>query len=1282
MKESETCMEYPGSLHNHSDYSNLRLLDAISTTETLIKYAIELGHSVIAITEHETISNAIKIEELAETVKDSIKVIRGNEIYLCRDGLTAQNFVSGEDKYWHFILLAKDAIGHQQIRELSTRAWMRSFETARMTRVPTYYQDLIEIVGANPGHVIGSTGCLGGFLPSKILQWVNMGKPDDLRQKILGWCNAMENIFGKGFFYFELQPSYSSEQKIVNNELITLSKELNIPFIITTDTHYCRKSDAAIHKAFLKSQNGEREVESFYASTYLMGTQEIEEYMGSYISQEDLQTAYQNILNIQNMCEDYSLKKPLVIPSLKWKIPKHYDMSFSEFIPYLKIFYNSDFAGDRVLAQAIDEKLNEVELFREPEYFKEINSNLEAVWKSSEVNKAHWSAYLLNLQNIISVCWDAGTLVGCGRGSGVGFFLLYLLDITQIDPLRERTKTFSWRFLNPDRASPLDIDVDIEGTRRAQVIEGLRSYYGEDRVANVATFGTIKGKTALAIACRGLDIDTEESLYMSSLIPSDRGTPRTLKQCYYGDEEDELRPIVPFVQKMKEYPEVWEMAQRIEGIVARMGIHAGGIIFVTEPFTNSTALMRAPNGDIITQFDLHDDEKSSLIKMDLLSVEALDKIHTCLDLLCENGEVQRGASLKETYENTIGIYNLERDAKDMWQMVWDHKILSLFQMEQPSGINGIAKLKPNSVDELAILNSVIRLMSQEKGGETPTEKLARLKANPVQWETEMAEHHLTEDEKELLREVLSISYGLSITQEQFMQLVQSPKLGGFSLSWADGLRKAIAKKNPAAYETLTKEFYEETHKRGIREEFADYVWRDLIALSRGYGFNASHTLAYSLIALQEMNLCYHYPIIYWNCACLMTDSGGEDGSTDYNKIATAIGKMRNAGIQITLPDINEASFGFRPIAKENKIVYGLRGISYVGTEIIEQIMAGRPYTDFSDFMKKNPKLGKRAMIPLIKGGAFDSLGERIEIMRQYIWSVSDTKTTLNLRNMRGLMKNNLIPEEYATHCKVFEFNRYLKANCVLDEEHYSLNDRCIEFLISIDAELLILPNQTMKIKAWEKIYKLWMEKVKTYIAKNQEALLNRYNMIAFNEEWEKYALGNYSSWEMEALCFYYHEHELAHVNTYKYGIVNYSSLPEVPPVDYFFEKGERSIPIYKLSKICGTCIAKDKNKGLVFLLTTEGVVTVRFSKEVFSMFDKQISARQEDGSKKVLERSWFKRGSMLVIQGIRRGDEFIPKKYQKSGGHLLYKIDEIEDNNDLILRTERLKGEEEEDSDD
>lgn len=833
-------LKYIGSLHNHTQYSNLRLRDCIIKENDLIDYAIELGHEVVAITDHESVSNAIKVEKYYNKIKEknpNFKVILGNEIYLCRNGLNKDNFVSGEDKYYHFILLAKDAIGHQQIREISTRAWKRSYMARGMRRVPTYYQDLVDIVGANKGHVIFSTACLGGLVGTQLLNYEKI-QDKELYESICNWIKHIQSICGEENFFLELQPSETHEQTYVNRELITLSKALKVPYIITTDSHYLKKEEASIHKAFLNSQDGDREVDSFYATTYMMSTEELESHMD--LTEEELQCAYQNILKIKNMCEDYSLQKSLRIPQLPWKPIPQQDINQEEWIkkiPYLKEFWSSSYYGDQYLANALVYGISQDPYLQSERAYEEINKNLESTWISSITNNAHWSTYFLNLQKIVEECWNAGTLVGPSRGSGGGFILLYILGITQINPLRENTQLFYWRFLNPERVSLVDVDVDIEGSRRADVLNHFRKIYGKNRVSNVATFGTEKSKSAILTAARGLGIDVDIAQYLASFIPADRGQLRSLKEVFYGSEEKGFQPIKQFVIEMTEnYPELWKIAQKIEGLVSKMGIHAGGVIFVDEDFTNSTALMRAPDDTIITQFDLHDSEAVSLIKMDLLSIEALDKIHNCLDLLTDYGYIDNNISLRDKYEKTIGLYNIERNDINMWQLIWEHKVNALFQMEQQSGIQGIAIAKPKSVDELAVLNSVIRLMAPEKGAEMPLETWAKYRKNINLWLEEMREYGLTEDEVDWLSHHSAITDGICESQEGMMSLVREERLGGNSLTFADAVRKSVAKKVGALFTQCETELFENAEKKGCSTKLVHYVWDVLLKVQRGYSF--------------------------------------------------------------------------------------------------------------------------------------------------------------------------------------------------------------------------------------------------------------------------------------------------------------------------------------------------------------------------------------------------------------------------------------------------------------
>ena len=441
---------YPGSLHNHTDYSNETLRDCINKVNALIDMAIELGHECVAITDHETISSYVKAEKYYNKIKEKnpdFKLIRGNEIYLTRNDLNAKNFDKSKDRYFHFILLCKDLEGYHQICELSTRAWRRSYISRRLRRRPTYYRDLKEIVGTNPGHLIASSACLGSQLDKFLLQYMDTNNIE-YYETAKSWCQYIENIFGKGNFYLEMQPSNNKEQVFVNKNLLKISKELGIPYIITTDSHYLRPEDAFIHETFLNAQDGEREVKSFYETTYMMKDEEIRSFF-SYLSEEEIEAAYNTIREIKNKCEDFSILKPLEIPNLPWRKFDEFTIEeigyYHQKMPALGNFILSPHEADNVLVDAVINGIKKHEDLQNDEAYKALNECLEMTWESSQVNKASWSAYFLNLQKIIDECWNAGTLVMPARGSGGGFLLLYALDIIQVNCLREKTPTFPWR---------------------------------------------------------------------------------------------------------------------------------------------------------------------------------------------------------------------------------------------------------------------------------------------------------------------------------------------------------------------------------------------------------------------------------------------------------------------------------------------------------------------------------------------------------------------------------------------------------------------------------------------------------------------------------------------------------------------------------------------------------------------------------------------------------------------------------------------------------------------
>ena len=604
----------------------------------------------------------------------------------------------------------------------------------------------------------------------------------------------------------------------------------------------------------------------------------------------------------------------------------------------------------------------------------------------------------------------------------------------------------------------------------------------------------------------------------------------------------------------------------------------------------------------------------------------------------------------------------------------------------------------------------------------PLNKYARFKNNIQLWYDEMYNFGLKESEMAILEPIIKGSYGICESQEAFMQLVQIPECGGFDLNFADKLRKAIAKKNPKAYDELTKEYFETCREKGLSSNLCHYVWDVLVATSRGYGFNLSHTLAYSLIALQEMNLAYKYPIMFWNCACLISDAGGAEGtteqeevdeyveevcysndgfedfvedtedeedeeeeedgltkelkkkkktkSTNYGKIAAAIGKIKSGGVNVAPPDINKSTYTFSPDIENNTIRYGLSGITKVGEELVKTIMDGRPYSSVDDFLRR-VKINKPQMVNLIKSGAFDCFGDRMQIMYKYIASVSDTKKRITLQNMKMLIDFGLIPDDYDMERRVYNFNKYIK-KMKLDNEFYGLDEAAFDFYSQhFDIDKLIPADTASGFKVrqtiWDTYYQRHMDIIRPYVQKHASELLVSVNERLMSDTWNKYCQGSLSKWEMDSVSFYSHEHELENLDLWRYELSEFDNLSEEPVIDRVITIKGKQVPILKLYRICGTVLDRDKAKKTVTLLTTSGVVTVKIFGGVFSNYDKQISERGPDGKKHVIRKSEFSRGIKIIVCGVRDGDAFRAKKYSRTPFHLVETIECI--NNDGTIET-------------
>jgi len=1305
-------MSYIG-IHNHTDIgSNHEFRDSINKVTDLIEYAHSIGHRGICITDHESLSAHFKALDYYESkMKEDdwkdFKLGLGNEIYLCPDFVTAENV--GKNFFPHFILVALDAYGHKGLRELSTKAWTENCFYSRWNRVPTYYNDLAEMLDTYRGHIIGSTACLGSSINRQLLEYKD-NSSQTIMERVYQWLDFMVDIFGKDNFFIELQPNPSEEQVFCNKQLIKLAEEYNLPYIITTDAHYLKKEDRAIHKAYITAnKEDDREVDYFYQTTYVMSEEEIHSYMDEYLGYDVVQRGIDNTMLIYDRLEYYSMKKDLEIPFLpldRTEPNKELVDKYSEHIPLLREFAESEYESDRHMVREMLKGIEKDEVYQTERGYNATNECLSYIKQSSEKNKVRWSAYLDQMTDYINVIWDCGSVVAVGRGSVIGFCIANQMGITQINPLREDTATFPWRFLNPERASVLDIDTDINPIFRDKIINRFKEIYGADKVCKVLTYSTEKSRSAILTAGRGIGLDNDLTSYIASLVIFDRGNPRSLKTMYYGDEDN--KPVQEFVNEMNDHPDLWETAQKLEGLCSGIGSHAGGVIICDKPLTDTCALMRTKSGDIISQYDLHECEKLSLIKIDLLATDAMSKIQECLELLVDKNKIEWQGSLRDTYEKYIGVYNLERYAEDMWKLLWEHKVISAFQFERESGKQALALIKPYSVDDLAVLNSVIRLMAQEKGAETPLNKFARFHEDINEWYQEMEDYGLTEEEQKVLEPVLKTSFGICESQEKFMQLVQLPECGGFSLSWSDKLRKSVAKKNPKEFEKLTKEFFEITRQKGCSPAFCNYIWNVLVSVSRGYSFNSSHTLAYSMILLQELNLNYRWNPIYWQTANLIVDSGSLDtdanDATDYGKMGIAIATVKKQGVNVEIPLVNEADFGFEPDEINNRIIFGLKGINGINTEVSQAIIQNRPYSSIEDFCEKLLDTGiikNNQMIKLIKAGCFTELHniDRAVTMDWYLKKyVFVPIKSLTLSQLGKLREKELIPETFEKCVKML-----LLKNYILDDEgfycnyvdsnkkalkrgyhdrYYILDDTSQavfkEFfsencIVGVKDEYYLVSEKAINKEAevYIKPFREWMSSADA---------LNRYNLSMYLDLWERWASGNEAHWSMEALTYYDQKHELEDINEELYGIVNFNELPEEPvPYEYYtrYINGElKHIPKFEISRIAGTVVKADNNHHMVSLITKYGLVNVKMNKGHYAFYNKRISQIDEKGDKHVVEESWLKRGQMIVVSGIRNGDTFYPRIYNDTiYKHTINRIVEVNEDGTLLLQYERTKNE-------
>lgn len=1298
--------------HNHTDLgsnSSCGFPDVINRVPDLIQRAYDLGLQGITITDHESLSAHIQALKYYNkmTKERPFTLALGNEIYLLNEQEDIDNRDNnGHTPYYHFILTALDTEGHKQLRQLSDRAWRRAYKQF-IYRRPTYYSDLEEIIKSNQGHIIASTACLGSRLDRLLLEQ----DEDEPWSAPIEEVYRLVDIFGKDNLYLEIQPSkeVGTNQSIVNQRMWKLGEAVDLPIIPTTDSHYLRKEDAEIHRVYLNSQDGEREVDDFYATAYLMSEEELCNYLKHDFTDEQIKQMLEWSCELGNRITEYNIFHKPIIPQIpEWKLPTY--CIKNTFNQYYDRYPNFGFYAS--VDRPIHERyfFSQIETALENKIVNNKNKNnllekyiarLDEEWKeliiiSEELNTS-MASYYSTMSKIIDLIWEAGSLAMPARGSAAGFLTCYLLEVTQIDPVPLGDYFPSWRHLNHQRGVELpDIDNDSEASKKQAIVNKMKEYFGEDKVLNVATFSKISAKTAIERACKGLNISNDIAAYFKSLIPVNRGAVSNLTEALYGNKEKNIAPVSGLKTEMNKYPNLIKCALGIEGLITNRGTHAAGVIVCNEPYTNYISSMRSADGTLTTCYDLWDAEEAGCIKFDMLTVEAADKIHRTLDYLLENKKITWEGNLKKTYYKWIHPDTLNYTNKEMWKIL--PSIYSVFQFDTPISQKTLSATMPQSVMDLSAANSLLRLMP-DNADETPIDRYKRYKDNHEEWVKDTIEYGLNDEERKILWHYLADAYGMADSQEKVMRLSMDQHTAGYTLKEANKLRKSIAKKDKKLQEEAKELFFECCKRQGTRDIFADYIWNVVFAASMGYSFSQLHSYSYSIIALQELNLNYYYPRVYWNCACLsveasgLNEESGKASGTDYGEVSKAIYKMRQSDIFVSPPSINNADIDFKPDENNNLIYFGLGGISGINTTIAQQIINNRPYYSLRDFYEKNNFQGSlittSKYIQLIKAGCFDEFcRDRVKVMKQY-FVLSNTKpnqlTLANINNIKAVMK---LPKEIFAP---YNFYKYVTSKEFFYGNHpnfkskklYWLDKKALKYFIN-NCQSSLTENvdyweeneKTIIIdKSIEKLLKSSIDRIKEYI--NTSDFIEQYykaNLLKkFNDAFENQ---DSNHWSMESVSYYSGEHELHKLNYNKYNLTHFQDIPFEP---IFIERNykERSWKQYELYAICGTVIDKNDNNHFFSILTPDNeVVNCKLHQGAYAVYKSQYS-EIINGKKEVIEKPWIARGNMLIVSGYRNGDDFICKKYSNSVyQHQLQKINKIYENGDIEIQTERYVAEE------
>jgi DNA polymerase-3 subunit alpha len=874
----------------------------------MINYVKEQGSSAVAITDHGSMYGVIEFYQKAK--KAGIKPIIGVEAYLAPGSRFDKN-TREDGRSNHLLLLAKNNEGYKNLIKLVSKAYIEGF----------YYKPRIDwdlLVEHHEG-LIASTACLAGEIPRLIMA----DKLVEAEKRI----KEYNNLFGQGNFYLELMdhPEIPELEK-VNSQLIKFSKKLKIPVVATNDVHYLKKDDAEAQDILLCLQNKKKITDTDRMKMLGHGDYSMRSNSEMIAAFKHIPEAVANTLKIAEMCNVEIELGQIQLPH--FEVPEGYDGN-----SYLK-----EWCEKGILKRYPDKAKDEL---------TSVYERLE--YELSVIAKMGWPSYFLIVADFINWAKDNKIVVGPGRGSAAGSLVCYLTGITNLDPL-EYNLLFE-RFLNPERISMPDIDMDFADIRRGEVLNYVGEKYGQDHVAQIITFGTMAARAAVRDVGRVLDEPYEYCDKISKSIPMFTKLEEAIKTV------PELRDMYNNEAAAKR---ILDYAKRLEGVARHASTHACGVLITDQPLTEYVPIQHASSADesVISQYSLHPIEDLGLLKMDFLGLKNLTIIESALKII------------KNTRGLDIDIDKIPLNDENTYKLFQAGETTGVFQFESSGMKRYLRDLKPTIFEDIIAMVALYRPGPMEWipdyiSGKHKIKKVAYLHPK--------------------LESILENTYGVAIYQEQVMQIARD--LAGFTMGQADVLRKAMGKKIASLLAEQKEKFIEGCVKNGVYKELAEKVF-SFIEPFAGYGFNRSHAACYAMIGYQTAYLKAHWPVEFM--AALLTSDQG-----DTDRIAIEIEECRNMGIKIMAPDVNESFGTFTVVTagtKENKIVapnekvntirFGLKAIKNVGEHIVDALIKERKengvYQDIFNLLERvtDRDLNKKSLESLVKSGAMDSFGTR------------------------------------------------------------------------------------------------------------------------------------------------------------------------------------------------------------------------------------------------------------------------------------------------------------------